>query len=293
MSRHEPFPGIFADVNNIGSHLVKILWSGFYFALAFILINYFDHFITAFFAALLEHKPSFSYDGVKPIAAAASPWTLKRVAFIYLSAPLICFFISAGLIILLYKSYSNSHLSLFLFWLGFNAFALFYSYFFTGILGAGKYTSIFYTGFSLFLSWFYFSSGTIMFLMVLFIFLFSIASLAFAPIAMKYSYSSRLLKTRQGRIMIFINTVLFPFAAGIAIVELTTYPLNLAYTLVRFCSISILLIVLSLGMMRIKKSSSAIIQNGGIRYVSPLYLLGAITLLALTVRYGLTNLISL
>ena len=284
---------LFADIDSPGPHLVKILWSGFYFALAFILINYFDHFVTSLCASLLDHKPIFSYDGVKPIAAAASPWTLKRVTFIYLTAPLICLLISGGLIVLLFKSYSNSHLSLFLFWLSLNAFALFYSYFFTGILGAGKYTSIFFTGFSLFLSWFYFSSGTIILLLVLFSLFFSVASIAFAPVAMKYNYSNRLLKTKEGRTSLFVNTVLFPFLAGITIVELTTYPLDLAYTFVRFCSISILLIVLFLAMLRIKKSSSAITQNGGIRYISPLYLLVAIALLAFTVRYGLTNLIYL
>ncbi len=284
--------GLFADIENPGKHLVKILWSGFYFALAFILINYFHHFITAFCAALLEHDPVFSYNGVEPIAASASPWTHKRVAFIYLTAPLICLFISAALLLLLYKSYSNSHLSLFLFWLSLNAFALFYSYFFTGIFGAGKYTSIFFTGFSLFLSWFYFSSGTIILLLVLSGLFFSVASIAFAPVAMKFNYSIRLLKTKEGRIALFVNTVLFPFISGIAIVELATFPLDLAYTFILLCSISILLIVLFLAMMRIKKSSAAISQNGGIRYVTPLFLLTAITILALTVRYGLTNLIS-
>lgn len=284
---------LFAEIDSPAKHLVKILWSGFYFALAFILINYFHHFITSLCAALLDHHPVFSYNGVKPIAASASPWTLKRVAFIYLTAPLISLFISAALLLLLYKSYSNSHLSLFLFWLSLNAFALFYSYFFTGIFGAGKYNSIFFTGFSLFLSWFYFSSGTIILLLVLLGLFFSVASIAFAPVAMKYNYSSRLLKTKEGRTALFVNTVLFPVIAGITIVELTTYPLDLAYTLVRFCSISILLIVLFLAMLRIKKSSSAITQNGGIRYVSPLFLLAAIALLALTVRYGLTNLIYL
>ena len=284
---------LFAEIDSPAKHLVKILWSGFYFALAFILINYFDHFITSLCAALLDHDPVFSYNGVKPIAASASPWTLKRVAFIYLTAPLICLFISSALLLLLYKSYSNSHLSLFLFWLSLNAFALFYSYFFTGIFGAGKFTSIFFTGFSLFLSWFYFSSGTIILLLVLLGLFFSVASIAFAPVAMKYNYSSRLLKTKEGRTVLFVNTVLFPVIAGITIIELATYPLDLAYTFVRFCSISILLIVLFLAMLRIKKSSSAITQNGGIRYISPLYLLVAIALLAFTVRYGLTNLISL
>lgn len=271
----------------------KILWSGFYFALAFILINYFNHFITSICAALLDHNPVFSYNGVEPIASAASPWTIKRVAFIYLTAPLLCLVISVGLIVLLYMSYSNSHLSLFLFWLSLNAFALFYSYFFTGIIGAGKHSSIFYTGFSLYLSWFYLSSGTIIIVLLLFSLLFSIAALAFAPIAMKYTYSNKLLKTREGRTQIFVNTVLFPFIAGVVMVGLITYPLDLAYTVVRFCSISILLLVLFLGMLRIKKSAAALIQNGGIKYVSPLYILVAITLLALTVRYGLTILIAL
>ena len=271
----------------------KIMWSGFYFALAFILINYFDHFVTSICAALLDHNPVFSYNGVEPIASAPSPWTIKRVAFIYLTAPLLCLLICVGLIVLLYRSYSNSHLSLFLFWLSFNAFALFYSYFFTGIIGAGKHTSIFYTGFSLYLSWFYLSSGTIIVLLVLFSLLFSFAAIAFAPIAIKYTYSSKLIKTREGRILIFINTVLFPFIAGILMVALITYPLDLAYTLVRFFSSSILLLMLFLAMLRIKKSASAIIQTGGIKYVSPLYLLLAITLLALTVRYVLTILIAL
>lgn len=292
MNQNSPVK-LFADIDSPGPHLVKILWSGFYFALAFILINYFDHFVTSLCASLLDHKPVFSYNGVKPIAAAASPWTLKRVAFIYLTAPLICLLISVGLIILLYKSYSNSHLSLFLFWLSLNAFALFYSYFFTGILGAGKYTSIFYTGFSLFLSWCYLGSGTIMFLMVVFSLLFSFAAIAYAPVAMKYNYSSRLIKSRKGRIIIYVHLVLFPFLAGITIVELITYPLDLAYTFIRLCSISILLIVVFLAMLRMKKNSSAINQKGGIRYISPLYLSVAIALLALTVRYGLTNLISL
>jgi hypothetical protein len=286
-------PGLFADVSNPGNHLVKILWSGFYFALAFILINYFHHFITAFCAALLEHDPVFSYNGVKPIAAAASPWTVKRVAFIYLTAPLICLLISAGLTFLLYSSYSNSHLSLFLFWLGLNAFALFYSYFFTGILGAGKYSSIFYTGFALYLSWFYFSSSTIIVLMVLLIILFSFAALVFVPLAMKYNYSVPLLKTIKGRKIIFVNTVLFPFAVGVALILFISYPLDKAYTIVRIASIAVILFMLFLGMLRINKKSSAIIQKGGIRYMSPLLLVTGILILTVIVKYGLISFISL
>lgn len=251
--------GLFADVSNPGKHLVKILWSGFYFALAFILINYFHHFITASCAALLEHDPVFSYNGVKPIAAAASPWTIKRVAFIYLTAPLVCLLISAGITLLLFNSYSNSHLSLFLFWLGLNAFALFYSYFFSGILGSGKYTSIFYTGFALWLSWFYLGSKSITVIMILFIIIFSFASLLFAPLAMKFNYSSQLLKTIKGRRIIFINTVLLPFMTGAAIVLFITYPLDKAYTIVRLASISVILLGVYLGMLRVIKSSSGML----------------------------------
>lgn len=285
-------PGLFADVSNPGNHLVKILWSGFYFALAFILINYFHHFITAFCAMLLEHSAIFSYDGVEPIQAAASPWTIKRVAFIYLMAPLLCLLISGGLSLLLYTSYSNSHLSLFIFWLALNAFALFYSYFFTGILGSGKYTSIFYTGFSLFLSWYYLSSSTITVLMVLLIILFSFAALVFVPLAMKYNYSVPLLKTINGRKMIFINTVLFPFTVGTVLILFITYPLDKAYTIVRIASIAVILFMLFLGMLRINKKSSAIIQQGGIRYVSPLILVAGILILTVLVKYGLANIIT-
>lgn len=285
-------PGLFADVNNPGNHLVKILWSGFYFALAFILINYFHHFITAFCAMLLEHSAIFSYDGVEPIRGAASPWTIKRVAFIYLMAPLLCLLISGGLLLLLYTSYSNSHLSLFLFWLGLNAFALFYSYFFTGILGSGKYTSIFYTGFSLWLSWFYLGSKTISVIMILLLIPFSFAALLFAPLAMKYNYSSQLIKTIKGRRIIFINTVLLPFISGAAIVLLITYPLDKAYTIVRLASFLIILLGVYLGMLRVVKSSSGMLQTGGIRYQSPLFLTAALIALTAIVKYGLANIIT-
>jgi hypothetical protein len=266
------FWGLFADVENINQHIIKILWSGFYFALSYILISYSGYAIQSLNAAFLDYNVIFSYDSFQ-ISGGIAPWSVKRIAFVFLAGPIFGLLVSWFAFFICNKiEFKYSHLRLFFFWLSINGFAMFYSYFFTGLLAFGNYYTKYFTGFAAFLAWLYLEKGTITLILLVVTILFTAYPLLYGWLTLSNSYSIELLEEKKGRKNVFINVIVLPFITGIILIVGATYPLDFEYQVVRWMVYPIIFFIIYLWLVSIKHSS-AIIKKGGIEYRSPFLLL--------------------
>lgn len=262
---NQKFPDIFADVENKAEHLTKIMWSAFYFALSYILLSYLSYAVQALNASLLDYPVLFSFDGIK-ISEGISPWTLKRIAFVFLAPPLFGLFTSiAAAIAYNNTSFNYSHLKLFFYWLCINGFALFYSYFFTGILSFGTYNSKYFTGFAAFFAWLHLDGGTVAALLIGLATLTAFYALTFGRKTLSQSYSGNLLEHEHGRTVIFINVVVLPFTIGTAFLLAATYPLDFNYQIVRLFCYPIIFAMTFLW-LQMNRHAPCVIKKGGIEH---------------------------
>lgn len=258
---------IFAGVENKREHLVKILWSGFYFALSYIIISYLSYLLQAFNASVLGYDAAFSFDGIK-ITGGTDPWSLKRVAFVFLTPPLFGILTSiAGSIAFASTNFNKSHLKLFFYWLAMNGFVFFYSYFFTGILSFGLYNSKYFTGFAVFLAWLYLERGTISILLLILAGIFTLYAFVFGTKTLSLNYSTSLYERRYGRSIVFINVVLLPFIVGVSLLTVTTYPMDFNYNIIRLLSYPIIFFIVFIW-LKLNLHNFPIIKKEGIAYRS-------------------------
>jgi hypothetical protein len=281
---NQQFPGIFADVENIAEHVTKIMWSAFYFALSYILLSYLSYAVQALNASLLDYPVSFSFDGIK-ILEGSSPWTLKRIAFIFLAPPLFGLFTSiAATIAYTNTTFTYSHLKLIFYWLCINGFALFYSYFFTGIITFGDYNSKYFTGFAAYFAWLHLEKSTVTGLLFVFAILFSFYALTFGRKTLSQSYSTELLEKEHGRSVIFINVLVLPFIIGTALILAATYPMDFNYQIIRLFCYPIIFAMVFIW-LQVNRHAACIIKKGGIEYYHLVWLLASTAVLILISRF--------
>jgi len=277
-------PDLYERAENINQPGIKILWSGFYFALSYLLVSYSGYLVQALNASVIGYDVIFSYEGVS-ISGGTSPWTAKRIAFVFLAPPLHGMLISwIGFALCHTFTFKYSHLRIFFFWLSINGFALFYSYFFTGILAFGNFYTKYFTGFAAFFAWLYLGKGTITFLLLTFTALFTIYPLLFGWLTLSFSHSSELMERKQGRKIIFLNVLVFPFITGIILVFITTYPLDKAFQVVRWLVYPIVFSIIYSWFLSIKHAT-AIVKKGGIENRSPWLLLLLMVIIILAGRF--------
>lgn len=278
---------VFTDVEDLPRHLVNILYSAFYFALSFILLTYLSYAIVAINAKILGYSPYLTFNGVDNLAQTTG-WSIKRIAFVYLSAPL------SGLVISILSYYwyvgtdhKKSHLQQFFFWLSLNGFVLFYSYIITGLLSVGNYSSRYFTGFVAFFSWLEWSDAAIYGVQLAMLVLFVFYANRYAWPILKSSYSRQLLSRSNGRTLIFTNLVVLPFAFGSVMVFAATFPMDFMYQIVRLFSYAMVFLIMLWSVSNRTKQVGRI-QKGGMRYFSPLWLLALLGGLILISRFLLT-----
>lgn len=264
------------------------MWSGFYVALAFILLHYFDNFITSFCARLLGYKASFNYHAITAVVATESPWTLKRVAFIYLTSPLLLAATGFGLLIFLRTTYSISHFSLIIFWFSFVAYVLFYSYFFFGLVGAGNYHSPFYIGFATFFAWLGFGKISTAAALIAGSVFWALPVFFYVRPALRFIPDSAWLKNKNGKLKYFVNVILFPMLFGIVLLTAITYPMALHFHFFGFLAASVLALVFFLFLIRERKSRTLLTTPGGIGNVPMLVLVIPAAALYLFTKYLLS-----
>ncbi|MBI1288540.1 MAG: hypothetical protein GC178_13295 [Flavobacteriales bacterium] len=261
------FPRFFTGVENRNEHLAKLLLSGIYFAIAFILVSYTGHFWSTNNAWTLGYRPTFSYDCMESLAGSGG-WTTARIGWVYLAPPL------WGLLVAIVAisafrlvDSKQTHLRTFLFWLSLNGFLLYFSYIMTGIFSGQDYGSILFTGFVGFYSWLDLEKGPIYLLLVMQLIVSMPFGLIYSKPVLKQNYSRMLATKPNGKSVIFLNVVAVPFFIGCLLVGLTTFPMALGYQLIRMFSFLPIFIVMVLG-LSLFKSKHITIVKGGLRPIN-------------------------
>jgi len=263
---------IFTDVENPRQHLINIFYSAFYFALTFILLNYFGYLVLALNAKILDYQPVFSYNGIENLTNTYG-WSTKRIAFVYLSSPIVGFLISFfAYYWYIGTDHHKPHLQQFFFWLSINGFVMFYSYLITGLFAVGNYSSKFFTGFVSFFSWLNWDDSMIFFALLVSAIGLLFYSLRFGRPVLKSSYSKNLLKKRNGRKLVFVNVVLLPFGIGCIFLLASIFPMDLIYTLVRLACYPLVFLIIYWRITNRRKKVGRILK-GGLSYRSPVVLL--------------------
>lgn len=261
------FPKFFTGVENRNEHIIKLLASGGYFAITFILVSYMGHFWSANNAWTLGYHPTFNYDSMESLTGSTG-WTRSRIAWVYLAPPvwgmLVAIFAIVG-----FRSVDSkkTHLRTLLFWLSLNGFLLYFSYIVTGIFSGQDYGSILFTGFVGFYSWLHLDKGPIYLLLILQFFISMPFGLVYSKPVLQQNYSRMLAAKRNGKPVIFLNVVLVPFLVGSLLIALTTFPMALGYQTIRMFSFLPIFIVILLG-LSLFKSKHITIVKGGLRAVS-------------------------
>ncbi|MFT4545662.1 MAG: hypothetical protein ACI9UR_002575 [Bacteroidia bacterium] len=280
------FPKFFTGVENREEHLLKIGYSAFYFAFTFILLHYIGHAWSTANAWDFGYRPLFSYDRMDSLATTDN-WTVARVGWVYLASPLFGLAVSIASVVLFRTvDGTRTHLKTILYWFGVNGFMLYFSYLITGLLSGQDYGSTMYTGFASYYGWLEWESGKIYGILTVQILLSLPYAVLFSKPVLQLNYSRLLASKQNGKSLVFINVVLLPFLIGIALIVLTTFPLDARYQIVRlFCYFPLFLVMyLGVGFYRAKHIS--IVKRG----LKPVPMMGLIVLIILLLvsRVGLS-----
>lgn len=262
------FPELFREIEDLRAYRQKLSTSAIYFAVTFIIVSYSAHAWSASNAWDFGYRPSFSYDGMDNLVA-TSGWTVKKVAWVYLAPPIWGIVVAVlGMIGHRAVDSRKTHLQTFLFWLSINGFLLYLSYVSTGILSGQNYSSKFFTGFAGFFGWLEWGQLKSTSLLIVLL----IVSLSFALIyskpVLQLNFSRYLATRKQGKLIIFVHIVFFPFLIGCLLVALSTFPMDLNYQVVRMATYLIVFLVILLG-MNLHKAKHITIVKGGLKPLSP------------------------
>jgi hypothetical protein len=270
---------------SLNEHLRKIAYSGVYFAISWIVLNYMSHAWSTSNAWDIGLNPNFSYNGMDSLAGTVG-WNVGRIAWVYLAAPI------WGLIVSIFALTSFTviegklvHLRTFLFWLAFNGYLIYVSYVLTGILAGEDYSSKMFTGFVAYYSWLLWTPGKIYGILIFQAIISIPAGLLFSKGILQLNYSRVLASKQNGKPIIFLNVFAFPVIIGCILIMLATFPMDMQYQGVRMACIMPLAIVALLGLSLYKAKHISIVKGG----LKPVPVIGLVILISaiLAARYPL------
>jgi len=287
----ERFPDIYSDVDDRLELRLKWLYSGFHFAISFILLNYTSHAWSTSHAWDYGYRPLFCYSGMDSLQHTVG-WSVSRIAWVFLAPPIWGLATSALSLGAFHAVDSlRTHLRTFLFWLSLNGFLLFYSYLTTGLMSWANWTSKFFMGFVGFFAWLDWTKGTIIGVTAMFSILALAYSFVYSRPVMQLNYSRLLASRPNGKSIVFLNVVFIPFLIGCALVAIASFPMDLGYQAVRMVSYLPFFIFCLLGISFFQSKYITVVKgglkHGGIwLWVALAITLVLVTRLVLSVKMG-------
>jgi len=262
------FGQIFFDsIDNRTEHFLKLLTSGFYFAVTFILLHYLGHAWSTSNAHNQGYAPFFSYAGIDSLLGTTG-WTAKKIGIIYLMPPLVGLIaFTLGILGISFAKTKQLSFKTFMFWLSLNGLLMYVSYITTGLLSGLSFSSKYFTGFVGFYSWLFWKELTIYGVLILQLILCVPIIYYFGKLTMTLNYSSALLKRKNGKIIVWLNILVIPFLIGVFIIAAATFPMDLGFQAVRiftFIPISLLIVVA----MHLQEAKHIAIVKGGMKGMS-------------------------
>ena len=147
------------------------------------------------------------------------------------------------------------------------------------------YGSKLFTGFVSYYSWVKFGRAEIFGLLTIQL-IFSLAyGLLFSRPVLQLNHSRLLAAKNNGKPVIFLSVVIVPYLIGVALVALTTFPMDATYQVIRIFTFLPVFLVAFLG-MSLYKAKYINIAKGGLRSVSTVGVIIIFGLILLS-RFGL------
>lgn len=252
----------FSNVESKYSHLTNLLYSGVYCGIAFVFLHYFGYVISCINAHYLGFEPTVNYEGLSSLRHTTG-WGPKSIAFVYLAPAAFGFLVFLASAFLCFKlPPPKTHFRNIMFWIAFNAYLLFYSYFFIGIVGVEYRLSDFYASYASVFDWLYWSPETSKVVLGFFALISLVGGFVFSPLILSFNHSQSLVGVRGGDRVVFTNVVLIPLTIGIALLLLATFPMDIKFHAVQILSVIPLLVVSWLGMKLVTEGSIMIVKGG-------------------------------
>ncbi len=274
---------VFFSIENRKEHLLNLFTSSLYFAITFIALHYIGHAWSTSNAHLEGYTPLFSYNGMDSLLGTTG-WSARKIGFIFLMPPLTGIIaLIVGLISLRLARIKHVHFRTFMFWLSLNGLLMYTSYVTTAYLSGINFNSKFFTGFVSLYAWFFWEDITIYGVLFAQTLVCIPILLYFGKLILSLNYSNSLLKQKNGRIIIWINVVVIPFAIGVVIVGAATIPMDFGYQLARIATFFPMSVIMVAG-MHLFSTKNIVIIRGGMNGVSTAILITATVLLIVLTR---------
>lgn len=212
--------------NNSPVHRIRrIAYATIVFAASYIAAVYIDRLAVYLSAVSFGYEPTLLFWTISDLPMKYIEWSKQRVMLIFTIGS-ITLFITAMLLLLLYKKISRNlpALRLFGLWLAFNCLALVGANIGTSIFGLEDYSSIYFMNFSVVLVWWGIPSFTIYIMMFIYAILLFVAGYFFANMLLRMSHSQRLVKKYYGRLQVLLQFYALPLIIGSLL--LTPFSLN-------------------------------------------------------------------
>lgn len=253
---------VFSNVESRSAQVVKWFYSGVYCAFTFIVLHYLGYAISYANAHYLGFEPAFSFEGLSSLRH-TSGWGPRSIAFVYLAPAAFGFGVSALALFAAFQlSTLRTHLRNFMFWLALNAYLLFYSFFFFGLIGVEHRLTDFYGSYAAVFDWLYWSHGSSYGVLAASSVVFLVVGLLFAPLILSFNHSQAITLHKRANSVIFSNIVLIPFLIGMMIVLVASFPMDVELLGVRVISAVPLLLVSFLSMRLIPDGNVLIVRGG-------------------------------
>lgn len=255
---------IFPAVDDLGTHLIKLVNSGLYFAITFIILHYIGHAWSTANAWHYGYSPLFSYNGMDSLLGTTG-WTARRTGIIHLMPPFVGFLgLVIGLISFHSISIRKTQARTFSFWLAFNGLLVYISYLVTGVLSGLSFSSEYFTGFVGFYAWLYWKDATIYGMLVLQFILCLPVIFMLSRMCLKLGYSKVSMKNAEGKIAAWINGIILPVVLGIIIIMAATFPMDFSFQAARIVTIVPIAGLLLFGLL-LQSSNNINPLKGGIK----------------------------
>jgi hypothetical protein len=211
-------------------------------------------------------------------------WTARKIGFIFLmpsATGIIALLV--GLISLRLARTKQVHLRTFMFWLSVNGLLMYASYVTTAYLSGLNFNSKFFTGFVSLYAWLFWKDITIYGVLFIQTLLCIPFLLYFGRLILSLNYSNSLLKQKNGRIIIWTNVIVIPFAIGVVIVGAASIPMDFGYQFARIATFLPMSVIMVAG-MHLFSTKNIVVVKGGMNGVSIVVLMLATVLLLVLTR---------
>lgn len=251
----------YADSLNSSNLWNKVVGSGIYLAIAWVLMNYLSSGVSALFAWSLDFTPHFSLNGLSSLAG-TSGWCGTYVAMVFATAPI--FAIAVSLVAWIAFSLASpfqTHFRTFLFWLAVVGFIIYYGHIVAGLIYLATGIPRLFMGFVAMYTWARWETETITAVLIIQAALSLIWPLLLVPRTAEFSPSTLLLDpTNQSRLFLFVFAT--PLLVGSALMLAASFPLNLHYLVIQLFVCSIVAAIGYMGFLIFQNPTLQVVKGG-------------------------------